>query len=91
MNKKITQIDYAKIGSILKSKATQELEESVGKDLQKADPPKPLSIKELTDLQPSHGNGDKIDWSKPPAPSEAELRQQEADEIDALDNELNSE
>lgn len=90
MNKK-NQIDYTKVGAVLRTKATQDLQKAVGEDLKLPDPSKPMTMEEISAMQIPLGDGSKTDWSQNPPPTEAEIRQQEADEIDALDNELNSE
>ena len=45
--KKHTKIDYKQVGSVLNSKGTKDLEESVAKDLELKQDEKPMSVQEL--------------------------------------------
>jgi hypothetical protein len=85
MNKKI---DYAKIGSILRSNSTEELQKSVAEELKATH--KPLSIEELTEMSTPLGGGGRIDWSKT-EPTEEEYRKEEGLQIDQIDQALDTE
>jgi hypothetical protein len=70
------KIDYNQIGSVLRSKATQELADAISKEMNVPD--RPLNISELTSATQG------MSWIKPSEPETVE-RDDLGKEIDAFD------